>query len=755
MHVQSPRPHLCRQARRLWHEPALVHLLAAFAALGVGLLVYILDRPADRVYVLPAGWQGAVAGRPAFGVLAGSLPSLVHAYAFALLMVAAAGPMRAPLLCIGTSLVGWLLEVGQHPAIAGAIAGAVPAWTQGVPLLENSAAYFRYGTFDPVDLVAVAAGSLAAYATILVARRPVRRGGPLRTAAAAVVAVVGIASAIGSGGEGGGETGTSGESLWVWIDAAGPVVEESSVSLSGRVSCDVCPPSETAFGYCPAPSTVPADSQIDVAWRNLTTGDGGPAFHAISRSCSFFFSYCTCSYRHGWWAFVPLSIGVNTIEVRASDPSGAWGAAPITLTRVPPRPEGLVAEAGRGSVTLAWDGVPEATTYNLYWSTARTLTKDTGTKVEDVSSPHTLTGLSDDTTYYFRVTAVSNGYESFESAVVWATPGWRTTVLAPTTATTAWKDTAIAADSMGAAHAHLSYDEHEDYSVVHHNHYLTNAAGSWVSTAIGGASWADAGIAVGPSDGVHLSYTAFAGATHAVPAAGGIASEVVDSDGSCKSSVAVDLAGRPHVAYYASTPSGYELRYAVKESGTWSPVDVLGTSGCRGPGTLALAVDTTGAAHVVYAGDYPDYGLLYASNPGGVWELSRIADASVTAVSVDVDGSGTAHVAYTDNAGRLGYARGGPGTWTVETIESYGAQRAAIAIDAEGLAHVAYLHGGYGEVRYATNGSGTWRIALVDDVGPEALYTASSLAIDVDPEGKVHIGYFDNRLGMLKYATNR
>jgi hypothetical protein len=45
---------------------------------------------------------------------------------------------------------------------------------------------------------------------------------------------------------------------------------------------------------------------------------------------------------------------------------------------------------------------------------------------------------------------------------------------------------------------------------------------------------------------------------------------------------------------------------------------------------------------------------------------------------------------------------------------------------------------GYGELRYAKNSFGSWQVSIA-----------------VDPQGKVHIGYFDNRSGSLKYATNK
>jgi len=67
---------------------------------------------------------------------------------------------------------------------------------------------------------------------------------------------------------------------------------------------------------------------------------------------------------------------------------------------------------GYGKVTLAWDKVSKATSYNLYWSNQKGVTKRNGTKISNVKTPHTITGLKKGNTYYFVVTAVNESGES-------------------------------------------------------------------------------------------------------------------------------------------------------------------------------------------------------------------------------------------------------------------------------------------------------------------------------------------------------
>lgn len=75
----------------------------------------------------------------------------------------------------------------------------------------------------------------------------------------------------------------------------------------------------------------------------------------------------------------------------------------VTVIQAVP-PTGLTATRGSKQITLTWNSVSTATSYNLYYGTA--INVSTGsTKVSTITSPYTLTGLTDSTTYYFRISA--------------------------------------------------------------------------------------------------------------------------------------------------------------------------------------------------------------------------------------------------------------------------------------------------------------------------------------------------------------
>ena len=66
-------------------------------------------------------------------------------------------------------------------------------------------------------------------------------------------------------------------------------------------------------------------------------------------------------------------------------------------------------------VALSWDDIPNATSYNIYWSDKPGVTKKNGIKISNAKNPHKIKGLKRGQKYYFVVTAVNASGESKES----------------------------------------------------------------------------------------------------------------------------------------------------------------------------------------------------------------------------------------------------------------------------------------------------------------------------------------------------
>ena len=104
-----------------------------------------------------------------------------------------------------------------------------------------------------------------------------------------------------------------------------------------------------------------------------------------------------------------------------STPSPQVSAVP-SVVPAPAAPTDVTATPGNGQVTIAWTAVSGATSYNIYWSNTSGVTTANGTKITGAVSPFIQSGLVNDATYYYVVTAADGNGESTPSSQVSATP---------------------------------------------------------------------------------------------------------------------------------------------------------------------------------------------------------------------------------------------------------------------------------------------------------------------------------------------
>lgn len=168
--------HHHRQRRPVQRAPAGARLaLLAAAALTLGVLVYMLDRPAGSAAGLPALLEAGRSGTPPlFGALGGNLPSFAHAFAFSLLSCLVLPRRLAPMAaaCAFWAFVDAGFEVLQQPALAQPVVAALHQTAIDWPGREALAAYLAHGRFDPLDLLASSLGAMLAFG---LAARAIRR----------------------------------------------------------------------------------------------------------------------------------------------------------------------------------------------------------------------------------------------------------------------------------------------------------------------------------------------------------------------------------------------------------------------------------------------------------------------------------------------------------------------------------------------------------------------------------------------------
>ena len=334
----------------------------------------------------------------------------------------------------------------------------------------------------------------------------------------------------------------------------------------------------------------------------------------------------------------------------------------------------------------------------------------------------------------------------------------------------------LAVDASG--HVHVSYFDDTNGELK----YATCAAScttaaNWQSIAVDqGGVGAYASLALDRSGGLHVSYSdvslndlKYATCAASCTTAGNWATVAVDQSGFVGdyTSLAVDGSGRVHVSY--SDGTNVDLKYATcaascTTAANWQTV-VVDQTGFVGAYT-SLAVDGSGRVHVSYQGDAD---LKYATCPAGCTVAANWTNVAVDQTgyagaysSLAVDGSGRLHVGYFEETkGDLRYATCAADCTTAANWQTVAADEtgdigysASLAVDGSGRLHVSYADFTNGDLKYATcaadcTSPSSWQTTALDHTGNLGGEDYTSLA--VDPSGGVHVSYFDDTNGDLKY----
>jgi len=147
-----------------------VQILIGVAGLILGSLVYLIDRPPDQTYFVYFSRTNISLHNTIpnlFGVLGNTLPDFLHVFSFILITAGLFSCKRRGylIICLSWFFVDSAFELCQkYNSLPLRI---IPDWFEGIPFLENTRNYFQRGTFDMVDLVAIAVGTGAAYFLII------------------------------------------------------------------------------------------------------------------------------------------------------------------------------------------------------------------------------------------------------------------------------------------------------------------------------------------------------------------------------------------------------------------------------------------------------------------------------------------------------------------------------------------------------------------------------------------------------------
>lgn len=217
------------------------------------------------------------------------------------------------------------------------------------------------------------------------------------------------------------------------------------------------------------------------------------------------------------------------------------------------------------------------------------------------------------------------------------------------------------------------------------------------------------GIAVDGSGRVHLSWQSSDHHLHYARIDGAKRrDELVDpNDSGYWSSIALDSAGHPHVAYHAELggPDGSVLMYAHFDGAAWS-FENLGPGGYA----TAIAVDADDRPHVAHARGDGSFEYLHLDTGG--WEReSPVAFGAwgATPMSLALDSAGHAHLGLEDpNTHRPLYATNASGDWVATELADSSGRGASIALDALERPRAAIPLSDFGTIRYSRFDGASW-----------------------------------------------
>ena len=153
-------------------------ILIGVAGLVLGSLVYLIDRPPDQTYFVYSSNINLTlfnAIPNLFGVIGNSLPDFLHVFSFILITAGLISCRKRGclIICLSWFFVDSAFEVGQKFNIWSS--RIIPDWFAGIPFFENTKNYFLQGTFDFIDLAAIAFGTAMAYFVLLTTNKNKRR----------------------------------------------------------------------------------------------------------------------------------------------------------------------------------------------------------------------------------------------------------------------------------------------------------------------------------------------------------------------------------------------------------------------------------------------------------------------------------------------------------------------------------------------------------------------------------------------------
>ncbi len=174
-------------------------------------------------------------------------------------------------------------------------------------------------------------------------------------------------------------------------------------------------------------TAAPGDGKVTLTWEKSTGAERYTIYldtvTGVSDQSTAIDSITELSYTHA--GLTNGKMYFYKISAQNADTTSALSAevSAIPDTNITLDPPNVTATKGNSMVTLAWKTVAGAVKYNIYWATSAGVTTQSDSIPGIEKEVYTHTGLTNNTTYYYRVNAMdANGNKSALSDEVNATP---------------------------------------------------------------------------------------------------------------------------------------------------------------------------------------------------------------------------------------------------------------------------------------------------------------------------------------------
>lgn len=194
----------------------------------------------------------------------------------------------------------------------------------------------------------------------------------------------------------------------------------SGVESAASTQASALPQAQVA-GVPGGVSAVSANSQVTVSWNSVNGAAGYNIWRStvhlsqgtqLNSSAVTALSYTDTTAVNGttyYYSVTSLSAGGESVP----------SAQAMALAHIPAAgaPTGVSASGGNGQITVSWNPVSGATSYNVYYQVTSGVTIGSATKVAGATSPCTISGLADAMSYYVIVASANAGGETASNEV--------------------------------------------------------------------------------------------------------------------------------------------------------------------------------------------------------------------------------------------------------------------------------------------------------------------------------------------------